>query len=227
MCGNLLFATTRTGGVLLARGTFRVGLSLADFKPVRHGIYTVQTANGNGFCILDATLAVAGDLPSVYAALDEWKSGAHTAAQGLLSHAKEIDPADPFWGVSTGFAGFLADNLPRAGSGIDFSRIFRGLEDTWFEATFTTGFKGTVHGITATEQDAINLRDTAKGMIGFGRLSVPENQPEMLRLWDGISVEQEGRSVTIRADIPQELVNRLINMLQSAPGRGRGRNPVP
>jgi hypothetical protein len=52
-------------------------------------------------------------------------------------------------------------------------------------------------------------------------------------LWDGIVVEQEGRSVTIRADIPQSLVDRLVQMLSSAPGapglggRGTGGLPTP
>jgi hypothetical protein len=221
---ELLFASTKSGGVLLARGTFHVN-AVKEAKPVRHGVYTVQTLGANGYCVLDSTLAVAGDVPSVNAALDEWRSGKHVAAQPLLAHGKQIEPSYPFWGVSSGFAGFLADNMPRAASGIDFSKIFRGLEDTWFEATFTGGFKGSVHGVTATDQDAINLRDTARGLIGFGRLNVPENQPDMLKLWDGISVEQQGRAVAILADVPQNLVDQLVKMLGSAQsGRGRGRS---
>jgi hypothetical protein len=221
---ELLFANTASGGVLLARGVFPLHPEAKDFKAARHGVYTIELSGGSGFCILDRTLAVAGDLKSIQSALDEWTSGPHTGAQPLLAHTHAIDPQSQFWGVSLGFSGFLADNMPRAGSGIDFSKIFRGLEDTWFQASFVSGFQATVHGTTATEQDAVNLRDTAKGLVGFGRLSVPENQPEMLRLWDGITVEQEGRNVTIRADIPQDLVDRLVQML-SAVTTGRGRRP--
>jgi hypothetical protein len=233
---ELLFATTKSGGVLLARGTFRIapfriapGIGAANNgKAVRHGVYTVWTYQTSGFCILDSTLAVAGDVPSVNAALDEWTSGAHTAAQPLLAHVKQVDPKAPFWGVSLGLAGFLADNIPRGTGGLDFSKIFRGLEDTWFGASFTSGFEATVHGITATEQDAVSLRDTAKGLIGFGRLSVPPDQPEMLKLWDGITVDQDGRAVTVRADIPQNLVDRLIRLLNTAPGgRAGGRRTIP
>jgi hypothetical protein len=224
---ELLFVNTKTGGVLLARGTFRINeQALGEAKRLRHGVYNLWGSGNNGFCFLDATLAAAGDLPSVYAALDEWTSGQHVAAQALLARAKAIDGGYPLWGVSTGFAGFLADNMPRAASGIDFSKIFRGLEDTWFQATFADGFKALVHGATATEQDAVSLRDTAKGLIGFGRLSVPENQPEMLKLWDGFEVIQQARMVEIRVDIPQNLVDRLIQMLttpQGGRGRGRGR----
>jgi hypothetical protein len=222
---ELLFASTKTGGVLLARGTFKVNEQiLKTQKPVRHGVYNLWANGNNGFCILDATLAAAGDLSSLTAALDEWTSGRHAAAEPLLAHAKSVDSSNPLWGVSTGFAGFLADNMPRAASGIDFSKIFRGLQDTFFQANFSGGFKALVHGATVTDQDALNLRDTAKGLIGFGRLSVPENQPEMLKLWDGFEVEQQGKTVEIRVDIPQNLVDRLIQMLTAQQnGRGRGR----
>ncbi len=228
---ELLFASTKTGGVLLARGTFKVKeAALKGQKPLRHGVYNVWATAGSpgnsGFCILDGTLAAAGDIPSVFAALDEWTGGKHVAAQPLLAHAKSVDGAQPVWGVSTGFAGFLADNMPKAAngiSGIDFSKIFRGLEDTWFEAAFSTGFKGQVHGVTAAEQDAKNLRDMAKGLIVFGRLNVPENQPELLKLWDGFEVRQEGRNFEILVDVPQDMVNRLMQLLTTPGGRGRGR----
>ncbi len=156
-------------------------------------------------------------------------NGRRAATRALSSvtrscEGQRIPGQDPFWGVSLGFAGFLADNMPRASGGLDFSKIFRGLEDTWFGASFTSGFQATVHGVTATEQDAVSLRDAAKGLIGFGRLSVPQDQPEMLKLWDGITVAQEKRAVTVRADIPQNLVDRLIQMLSTgSAGRGRGR----
>ena len=96
----------------------------------------------------------------------------------------------PLWGVSTGFAGFLANNLPHAGNGIDFSAIFRGIESTWFSASVASGFQAAIHCTTATEKDAMNLRDAAKGLVGLGRLSVPQNKPDLLRFWDGITVDQ-------------------------------------
>ncbi|MDE3195258.1 MAG: hypothetical protein KGN84_02865 [Acidobacteriota bacterium] len=223
---EILFANTATGGVLLARGTFSLHPPVGDTKPLRHGAYTIQTTRGAGFCILDATLAAAGDLKSVESALDEWTRGAHSGAQPLLAHAREIGPDSMFWAVSTTFTGFLADNIPLVRGGIDFSKIFRGLQNTWMEANFADGVKGVMHGAAATDQDAANLRDTAKGLVGLGRLSVPQDYPEMLRMWDGITVEQNSRDVTIRADIPQELVDQLVRMVGSIQG-GRGRGPAP
>ncbi len=219
---ELLFVETPQGSVMLARGTFH--LNSAGFKGMqktRHGEYEILGTGAGGFCILDSTLAVAGDVPAIEAALDEWKSGTHTAAKPLLERAAGMSPDAQFWGVSTGFAGFLADHPPGVGSGLDFSKIFRGLEDTSFQADVATGLRAEVRGITANEKDAINLRDAVRGMVGLGRLQVPENQSELLRVWDGISAEQQGRSIAIRADIPQDLFDRLIRMLSSGPAGPR------
>jgi hypothetical protein len=228
---ELLFVETPRGSVLLARGTFHLNaLPLKDTQRTRHGEYEIlgKATSGlgttAGFCILDSTLAVAGDVSAIEAALDEWKSGTHAAARPLLARVAGVSPQAQLWGISTGLAGFLADHAPGVTSGLDFSKIFRGLEDTSFQADLTTGLRAEVRGTTANEKDAISLRDTVRGIVGFGRLQVPENQPELLRVWDGINAEQQGRAITIHIDIAQDLLDKLIQML--GPGTGgprRGR----
>lgn len=221
---ELLYASTPQGSVLLARGRFKLTANPASHaKLVRHGAYNIWTLENSGFCILDNSLAAAGELKALEAALDEWTKGQHKAAQPLLAMSKGVAPTANLWGISTGFASFLASALPQGGvsGGIDFSKIFTGMKSSWFQADFTTGLRLDLHGATATDADAVALRDMAKGLIGFGRLSVPENQPEMLKLWDGISVEQETRNIAILADFTPALLDKLVQMLNSMPG-GRG-----
>ena len=184
---------------------------------MRHGEYDVWGQGTSGFCILDSTLAAAGDLSAVIAALDEWKSGSHTAAQPLLARASGVETRAQLWGVSTGLSSFLAEHSPGAGSGIDMSKILQGLEDTSFGADLSMGLFARVHGTTATEKDAMSLRDTFRGMVGLGRLKVPENQPELLKVWDGITVDQQGRSLTINVDIAQNLLDKLMQIFNFAP----------
>jgi hypothetical protein len=217
---ELLFASTDHGSVMLARGTFHIHIeNTGNAKTIRHGDYTIVASGAAGYCVLDATLAVAGDVTAIEAALDEWKSGTHTLAQPLLARAAGVTPRSQFWGVSTGVGNFLADHPPGLNSGLDFSKIFRGLQDTWFQADFSSGLRAEVHGVTATEKDAQNLRDTVRGIVGLGRLNVPDNQPEMLKLWDGISVEQQARVISIQADIPQDLIDRMVAMLRGGASR--------
>lgn len=227
------------GTVLLARGNFNLKqdtVAVAGMKVIRHGKYSIrtlpaQTAPGtppgtnpgapSGFCILDPTLAAAGEVPAVEAALDEWtQTRIHKAADPLLANVVSINDQTALWGVSTGFAHFLAANLPGSGSGIDFSAIFRGIDSSWFSASVGAGFQATIHCTTATEKDAMNLRDAAKGLIGLGRLMVPQNQPDLLRFWDGLTVDQAGRTFALNADIPGDLIDEMVQFLSAPGGRG-------
>ncbi len=223
---ELLWGTGPQGSVLLARGKFNVKQDpMATLKLVRHGQYNIRllenTTPPSGFCILDSSLAIAGELSALEAALDEWKSGTHKAAQPLLTNVSSLDPQTPLWGVSTGFATFLAGNLPRAGNGVDFSAIFKGIESTWFSASVSSGLRATIHATAATEKDAINLRDTAKGLIGLGRLTVPQNKPELLRVWDGLTVDQDGRApFTLNADFSGDLIDQIVQLFSAPGGRG-------
>jgi hypothetical protein len=226
---ELLLVTGPQGTVLLARGKFNLKQYATSLtKPVRHGQYNIQVLErsastpgpATGYCILDSSLAAAGDVPAVEAALDEWKSGTHKAAQPLLATVASVGDQTPLWGVSTGFARFIAGMLPHPGNGIDFAAIFRGVESTWFSASVATGFQATIHTATATEKDAINLRDTARGLVGLGRLTVPEGKPDLLRFWDGITADQAGASFTLNFDIPGDVIDQMVQLLSSAGGRG-------
>jgi hypothetical protein len=222
---EILSATTDNGTVLLARGKFNVKQEpMAGLNLVRHGDYVIHVLDQSGFCILDSTLAIAGEVPALEAALDEWKTkGSHHAAEPLLKSVASLSPQTQLWGVSTGFAQFLAQNMPWAGTnGIDFSSIFKGIQNSWFSADVSSGFVGGVHCTTATEKDAMNLRDAAKGLIGLGRLSVPENRPQLLKFWDGLTVEQDGRSFSLNADISGDLIDEMAQMLSTPSGRGSG-----
>jgi len=215
---ELLFVTTGSRGrVLLARGAFHPNPEvLKGVRKTRHGQYEIWGQENGGFCILDSSLAAAGDVEAIKDALDEWTSGTHTTGPKLISRASGVGERAQIWGYSTGLPTFLVDNIPKASTGIDFSRIFKGLEDVWFEADLSAGLLANVRGTTASDQDAINLRDAVRGLVGLGRLSVPEKTPELLRLWDGISAEQSGRSVTLKGDIAQDLIEKLVEMLGAA-----------
>src|SRR6185312_10505761 len=69
---DILLASTASGTVLLARGTFHWNApGLTDVRKFRHGKYEIIGKGEAGFCILDPTLAAAGDVKTLEAALDE------------------------------------------------------------------------------------------------------------------------------------------------------------
>ncbi len=221
----LLASNGRPGaGVLLARGNFHVA-EVKTLKKIQYRGYVLNLTpkEDAGFCIMDSTLAIAGPTASMKAALDQYLTPAKGATVELLDQARAVPQQFQVWSVSVGGADFLANALPHDGNAANFGKIFRSLENTHFQADLSHGLNAYAQGQCRTDADAKSLSDAVRGLIGFGRLSVPEDQPELLRLWDGLHVEQDHRTLTITANIPQELIDKLVQFFQTSSGNKKNR----
>jgi hypothetical protein len=227
---ELLIASNGSDSLLAARGTFNLqgfeGATKTSYKD-----FTLYTRQNGAVGLLDSSTAVAGPVASVRAALDRYKAGDGSRPSELLARARQIPNNNQIWSVSNGFESLISRNLPQEGNAVNISRILRSLENTTFAADLRTGVNGYMDGLCRTAQDAKNLGDAARGLVGLGRLSVPENQPELLRLWDGIKVDQQQRTVKITLAIPQDLIDKLVDLLgkqpfQRLPVTRRGNRPA-
>jgi len=212
---DMLVASNGAEIVVLARGRFKVqapaGLQKSGYKGVT--IYS----NGEGaYAILDPTTAIAGVDRAVRKVIDQKQSGQPGAA-ALLGRAGAVQGFGQVWFVSSGW-GTLPDRLSAQGGNLsNFGRLFRSVEKASGTVDLRSGLVGTATGECRTEPDAKTLGDAARGMVGLGRLSVPENQPELLRLFDGIKVEQKQSSIQVNLNIPSDLIDRLLQMVDSRP----------
>jgi hypothetical protein len=209
---ELLIASNGTDVLMAARGTFNLRAIEGSTKSSYKG-YTLYASESRAVGLIDSTTAVAGPLPAVRAALDRYKSGDRARPEELLVRARQIPPENQIWSVSNGFENLLTMTIPQQGNAANAARILQSLQNTTAAADFRAGVNGYINGLCRSDQDAKNLGDAARGLVGLGRLSVPENQPELLKLWDGIKVDQQQRTVKITVGIPQELVDKLIDML--------------
>ena len=212
---ELLVASNLTQGksVALARGNFKV-TEFGNLKSFKHGVYSIHGDDRGGFCLLDSTTAAAGPLPELYAALDHWHSGAAPATPQLLKQVEQIPANSQVWAVSEGGFNIPGTMTMRQG-GADFAQIFRGVERSELWADLSKGVDAVIEGDVKTEADAKNLGDAARGLIGLGRLSVPENHKELLQLWDGFHVEQHERNIRITIKAGQDMIDRLVSLFQS------------
>ena len=200
--------------LVAARGKFHLhNLTKAVATPYRG--YTIYSQEDNGFVPIDANTTIAGRIPRLKLAIDQYKAGGVAASKALLDRARAIPDNFQVWAVSEGGLNLVARQLPQAGNGINFAKIFQNVEQTSFEADLRNGVKAVITGSCKTPEDAKNLSDGARGLVGFGRLSVPDAQPELLKLWDGIEVKQDDRRITLNADIPQDLIDRVVAMFSN------------
>lgn len=209
---ELLVVSSGNDALVAARGTFRIHAFEGATKTTYKG-YTLYTRGPGGVALIDSSTALAGSLRTVESAIDRYKAGERSGPAELVARAREIPPQNQIWSVSNGFGSLLTGRVPDTGNAANFGRILRALENTTSAADLRSGLNGYINGLCRTEADAKNLGDAARGMVGLGRLSVPENQPELLRLWDGIKVDQQQRTVKITVAIPQDLIDKLLEML--------------
>lgn len=219
---ELLIASNGTDVLMAARGAFNLRAIEGSTKSSYKG-YTLYASERRAVGLIDSSTAVAGPLLVVRAALDRYKAGDRARPEELLARARQIPSENQIWSVSNGFENLLTMTIPQEGNAANVGRILRSLENTTAAADFRTGVNGYINGLCRSDQDAKNLGDAARGLVGLGRLSVPENQPELLKLWDGIKVDQQQRTVKITIAIPEELVDKLIDLLGKS---GLRRQPV-
>ena len=131
------------------------------------------------------------------------------------NEARSLAGSGQLWLVSNGW-GTLPDRLSAQGGNIsNANRFLRSIESATLMADLRSGLAANLTGRCKTEQDAKTLGDAARGMVGLGRLSVPENQPEMLRVFDGIKVDQKQKAIQLNVNIPPDLIDRLLQATDS------------
>ena len=212
---DMLVASNGADVVVLARGNFKVLAPPGSKKSSYKGVTIYGGAEG-AYAILDPTTAVAGVERALRKAIDQKQSGRPGAA-ALLDRAATLQGTGQIWFVSSGW-GTLPDKLSSQGGNLsNFGRLFRSVEKASGTADLRSGIVAIATGVCRTEPDAKTLGDTARGLVGLGRLSVPENQPEMLRLFDGFTVEQKQRSVQLNVNIPSDLIDRMLKLTETRP----------
>jgi hypothetical protein len=212
---DVLFCSNGSNsGVLMARGKFTQGeleprLEREGATRMKHKGYNLFGNEETAVFFMNASTALAGSTPVLRNIIDHRdQSGGGIPAP--LRPLIDALPADSqVWAVfnSTGI------NLPFAGKGTAavLEQLLRSVENGRFSADLRSGFAFDAVGNCTSDESAKQIHDLLKAAIGFGRLSTPNDQPELLKVYDAINVQRESQKVNITADVPQELVDKFID----------------
>ena len=215
---ELLSASNGRDTVVLARGKFSPAtlesrLSRPGVKRMPYKGHTLIGNEEGAVAFLNATTAVAGRAAMIHSVIDQRNRGGVPAA--LLEKLKTVPASSQIWAVSLGGFGQIGKVVPQEGMLANVGKILSLIENFTFAADFRAGLDALATGLCRSEQDARSLSDAVRGLIGLGRLSTPDNEPEMLRFYDAIQVEQQQRTVRVRAQIPQDLLDKAIQKVEA------------
>ena len=165
------------------------------------------------------TVAVEGSTVAVRRAIDIEAAGNGEVPEELGERLRTLPKHDQIWTVSR--AGLAFANLPMNS---DFetalSNITGSVRGTTAGLYIDDGVHLSIDLQCVSDAGATRVHDALRGMIGIGRLSTKDNQEDLLQAYDAIHVEKKDQTVSVRADLPGNLADRLIASI-SAFGKSR------
>lgn len=172
--------------------------------------YTMLGDERMAVLFLNPTTAVAASAPALRQIIDNRDKT--TGMPGWLQEKiKSIPSTNQVW-----FAGNLAGrDLGKFGIIAQFIES-AGMATGGIDLRF--GVNAHIAAETKSDDDARRLKDAVREAAGLERLKIPENRRELLRLYDGVQVQNDRSNVDIRVEIPADLLDEFVRLYLLAAG---------
>jgi hypothetical protein len=232
---ELLAASTgepgKKSGLMLARGSFDPAkiASYAASKGAASEVYGGFTIledpkKTHGVAFLDSTLALAGDVANVKAAIDR-----RTVAANIpVSLAVQVDQwsnSQDAWFVAAVPAQNLkvpptAPNLPA----ITQSTAFQNIQQTAGGVKFGNNVVLTAQAKADTAQNASALADVVRLLVNLAQMQAQQN-PQAAALAKSVAVTTDGSQMDVSLTIPGDQFQQMLSHGKAAEGNARQPRP--
>jgi hypothetical protein len=219
---EILLCSSGKTGLLLVRGMFRPADIEARFKshnipPSNYKGHLLFGDGGGGdtrwdITFLDDSTAAAGTVPEIHNLLDQPNGAGRGLPLPLRDLLRTLPAGDQVYGALTGGVENLNFPLPREGNLGNIMQALRSVNSAALGMDLSKGMDAIAVVNGSTERDAKFVHDLVRGLVGFGRLNTPDNQPNLLKLYDSIQVTQQQAQTKATANVPQELTDKFIDL---------------
>jgi hypothetical protein len=213
---EVLLCSNGKNALLLVRGNFRIPDLEARLKsngvtPSNYKGHAVFGDDRGAVIFLSDSTAATGTTPEIHALIDQ-PSGSRGLPVPLRDLLRTLPADDQIYATLTGGIENLNLPLPRGGNLENVMQALRSVDTATLGMDLTKGIDGIAVVKCQTERDAKFIHDLLRGLIGFGRLNTPDNQPDLLKLYDSIQVTQQQMQTKVTADVPQDLTDKFLDL---------------
>ena len=211
---NILMVWDGKHLLLLAQGTFSSSqleqkLTADGAQRVPYKNFTLFAHGSEAVTFPERGLAIAASTEVVQSELDLRSARAGSVPAELEERLTEVPADAQIWEVSRG--GLPAANFPlRADIDSALSNITTFVSGTSLGLRFDSGSHLQARVVCKSSEGAQRVNDALRGLIGLARLSTNDNELDLLRMWDAVSIIKEEQAVRIQADLPADLTDKLI-----------------
>ncbi len=227
-------------GLLLARGSFNVTQLLAAIsKDANHQVATyggatlISNTKGTdnfGCAFLGNSIAVAGDLTSVKAAIDR-SSGVNSIGPALAAQVQALSTSQDAWSVSVASLGALIPGGVGTAStnaiATQTLQIVKNIQSASSGVKFGADVQFTAQAVADTPQNATSLADVIRmvaGLVSMSAAGQTGEGPAIGQLLQSLQVTTSGATVNISASVPEAQIEAMLSAQvkkADAPARAR------
>ena len=211
---EILICSSGKTALLLVRGKFRITDLEARFKshniaPSSYKGHKLFGDDRAAIIFMDDSTAVAGSPTDLHTLMDQSGHGIPLPLRDLL---RTLPADDQIYAALTGGVENLNLPLPREGNLGNILQALRSVDSATIGMNLSKGLDAIAVVNCNTERDAKFIHDLVRGLVGFGRLNTPDNQPDLLKLYDAIQVTQQQAQTKVTANVPQELADKFLDL---------------
>jgi len=210
---QLLYVSDAKHNVLLGRGDFAGDM---ESKLEREGAqrfgyksYYMIGSEEAAVVFFNSTTAAVGNLDSLRALLDS-RGKSSGPPPAMAERMKDIPAEAQVWAVYIGGPIKVPFELP--GNLANVNNLLTAVHRASLYFDLREGVRGMLRALSDSELNAKSVHDALKAAVGFGRLMSPQDQPDLLRVYDGLQVSQAGTRVDVKIEEPPDLVEKFLNL---------------
>jgi hypothetical protein len=212
---EVLYSSNGSDGVLMARGRF----SPVDLEPrlQREGAvrsayrgYSLFGDERTSTFFMNQTTALSGSTASLKRIIDRQNSSAgerHGIPDTLLPLVERLPADTQFWAVFTGRG--VALPVPDSSNLGNVNSVLRTVSSGTLAADLRSGLDARALVTCTSNADAKQMSDALQGLLAIAR-ATSVKKPDLVRALDTIHVSLAQRDVSVTANVPQELVDRVV-----------------
>jgi hypothetical protein len=223
---EILFASAGTSagpnGLMLAKGTFNVDtITAAVSKNSNQQVSTYAgatliastgTAPGHAIAFIGNSIAVAGDVASVKAALDR-ASGVNSVSPDLAALVQSLSTTEDAWSASIASIGSLIPNVQTDPKATQILQLVKNIQSSSGGVKFGENVVVNGQAVADTPQNAAAVADLIRmfsAIVSMGAANNPQ-AGEIAKLLQTLQVTTSGATVNVTASIPEAQIEALLN----------------
>lgn len=221
---EVVFASNGTDTIVLASGKFAelsssTGQNTNELRPhaqiqgermvpMPYKGYTLIGNPNAAACFLNNATVMAGRTDVLKRVIDA-KEKAPLPPMDLLNAARALPGDHQFWFVST--LGIDRTIAPLSFGGMRLNQVPVRVDRITGSGKVGVGFHLDVKAESSDANSLSQIHGALKAMLAFARLNTNESEADLMRFYDGVRVDADKQAVRIQTDVPEALIERVLN----------------